>query len=138
MELTMGHEVEHRVKPLLPGWFGLPLGLVVGIAATVSSLELGAADQPILSLIAMVAVVNAAAMLTTAPAALVTMIACWCLHADFVLHPSGELTFSSQSAHDAIVLSLVTLCALGFAALVKPARTERDAALRRIPSPRRG
>src|SRR5256885_940991 len=84
--LTRGQEVESRVRPLLPGWFGLPLGLVVGVAATVSSLEVGAADQPVLSLMALVVVVNAAAMLTTASAAIVTMIVCWCLHSDFVLH----------------------------------------------------
>ena len=35
---------------------------------------------------------------------------CWCLHSGFVLGTFGELTFSHQSGHDALVLAG---CALG-------------------------
>jgi hypothetical protein len=110
----------------------------LSIVATVSSVAIGAAVQPIMSLIAMVAVVDAMALLTTVRAALATAVVCWCLHSGFVLGRHGELVFTPQSGHDALVLLLVTLSALGFASILRAAREHRDAALQRIPTQRQG
>jgi hypothetical protein len=124
--------------PLVPGWFGFPFGALVGVVVTLVVLVAGATAHPELSLVAMVIVVDIVAMMTTVVATLGTMVVCWCLHSGFVLGRYGELALTPRSGHDALVLGLVTLGALGFASLVRAARSQRDTALRSIPLPRSG
>jgi hypothetical protein len=106
----------------MPGGFGFPLGFALGIAATALALALGAAAQPILSVVAMVAVVDFTAMVTTVGATLATAAVCWCLHAGFVLGQHGELVFTAQARGDAIVLVVSALAVLAFASTVRAAR----------------
>jgi hypothetical protein len=68
----------------------------------------------------MVAVVDAAAMLTTVRATFATMVVCWCLHTGIVL---GGL--APRSGRDALVLLLAALSALGLASLIRPAPEPR-------------
>jgi hypothetical protein len=126
-----------RPAPLVPGRFGFPLGFALGVVATVLAVAIGATAQPILSLIVMVAVVDTMAMVTTVRATLGTMVVCWCLHAGFVLGRQGELAFTPQSGHDALVLLLVTLSALAFASIIRAFRTPQDL-MARIPTQRQG
>ncbi|ANZ35885.1 hypothetical protein BBK82_07100 [Lentzea guizhouensis] len=72
-----------------------------------------------LSVIAMVAVVNLVAMTSRAWAALATAAVCWCLHSGFVLGSLGVLTFTARSGHDALVIAG---CALGAILLVSTLR----------------
>ena len=112
--------------PAVLGRFGFPLGCALGVVATVLSGAAGATSQPILSLIAMVAAVDAVSMVTTVGAALATAAACWCLHTGFVLGRNGELAFTPQSRHDALVLLLAALSALAFASTIRAVRAQRD------------
>ncbi|WP_169792643.1 hypothetical protein [Lentzea aerocolonigenes] len=64
----------------------------------------GAASQPVLSVIAMVVVVNVIALFSTWPAALGTAVVCWFLHDGFVLGRHGDLALVGQAGHDALVI----------------------------------
>lgn len=93
-----------------PGGIGFFLGSVLAVVMTFAVVAAGAAGQPVLSVVALVAVVDLIALLSTAGAALATAVVGWCLHSGFVLGRLGELTFTGQSGHDALVLGG---CALG-------------------------
>jgi hypothetical protein len=122
----------------MPGGFGLPLGFVLGIAATVLAVAAGATNHPVLSVIVLVAVVDSLAMVTTVAATMATAALCWCLHAGFVLGRHGELVFTAQSRHDALVLGLCALAGLLFASTLRAARAplherERDVHVPPVP-----
>jgi hypothetical protein len=106
----------------MPGGFGFPLGFVLAVAATALVVALGAPSRPILSVVAMVAVVDFVAMLTTIGATLATAVVCWCLHAGFVLGRQGELAFTPQSRGDAVVLVLCALTGFALASTIRAAR----------------
>lgn len=117
--------------------------MALGFAATVLSVAAGATSVPIISLVAMVAVVDASAVVTTVRATLATAVVCWALHTGFVLGRRGELVFTPQSGHAALVLVLCALTGLGFASLLRADRVplhERvhDPRTPRIPLPRQG
>ena len=94
----------------VPAGFGFFLGAVLAVAATFLLVAAGARSQPVVSVVALVAVVDLVALVSTAAAALATAAVCWCLHSGFVLGTLGELTFTTSSGHDALVLAG---CALG-------------------------
>ena len=94
----------------VPGGFAFPAGAVLAVAMTFAVVAAGAASQPVISVIGLVAVVDLVAVLSTAGATLATAVVCWCLHSAFVLGRLGELTFTRQSGHDALVFAG---CALG-------------------------
>jgi len=132
-----------RTAPPVPAGFGFPLGMALGVAATVLSVAAGATSVPTISLVAMVAVVDATAMVTTVRATLATAAVCWALHAGFVLGRYGGLAFTPQAGHAALVLGLCALTGLGFAAILRAARVplherEHDPDRLIIPLPRQG
>ena len=132
-----------RTAPPVPAGFGFPLGVALGTAAMVLSVAAGATSVPIISLVAMVVVVDAVAMVTTVRATLATAVVCWALHAGFVLGRRGELVFTAQSGHAALVLGLCALTALGFASILRTARVplherEDDPRAPNVPLPRQG
>ncbi|MFB9908950.1 hypothetical protein [Allokutzneria oryzae] len=100
--------------------FGFPLGATLGLLVTPLLVASGA---PGLSLITMVAVVDGIAMISTYRAALATAMVCWALHSTFVIGEYGELTLSSESRNDALVLMLCALTALAFAATLRNTRS---------------
>jgi hypothetical protein len=93
----------------IPGGFGFPLGAAFGIAATVLVVATGATSQPVLSVIAMVVVVNVIALISTGWAALGTAVVCWFLHDGFVLGRHGDLALVGQAGHDAFVIGFDAL-----------------------------
>lgn len=106
----------------VPGGFGFPFGVVLAVAAAFLVVAVGATGQPVLSVVAMVAVVDVIAVLSTARATLATAAVCWCLHAGFVLGRQGELAFTAQSRHDALVLLFCALGGILFSSMVRAAR----------------
>lgn len=102
-----------------PGGFAFPVGAALAVAVTFAAVAIGARSQPVLSVVGMVAVVGFIAVISTAAATLATATLCWCLHSAFVLGSLGELTFTVQSGHDALVIGG---CALLGALLVSTAR----------------
>ena len=125
----------------VPGGLAFPAGTALAVAVTFLVVADGATSQPVISVVGLVAVVDLVAVLSTAPATLATAVVCWCLHAGFVLGRFGELTFSRQSGHDALVFAG---CALGgvllmstLRAAVAPAR-EHEARVPAIPRQRPG
>ena len=106
----------------MPGGFGFPVGVVLGVTATAVAVALGAPSQPILSVIALVVVVDITAMTTTVGATVATTAVCWCLHAGFVLGRHGELAFTPQSRSDAVVFFLCALAGLALASTIRAAR----------------
>ncbi|MCP3805077.1 hypothetical protein NLX83_38010 [Allokutzneria sp. A3M-2-11 16] len=109
--------------PVLPGAFAFPAGVVAGVGATALLVASGATGQPVLSLLAMVAVVDTVAMMSTVRATAATAVVCWALHAGFVLGHHGELAFTARAGTDAIALVLCAVTALAFAAALRLART---------------
>jgi hypothetical protein len=89
----------------------------------------GASSQPVLSVIAMVAVVNVIAVISTWRAALGTAVVCWFLHDGFVLGRHGDLALVGQAGHDALVIGFD---ALGVLVLVSTLR-EGDPSAPRVP-----
>ncbi|MFB9904262.1 hypothetical protein [Allokutzneria oryzae] len=118
--------------PVLPGAFAFPAGVAGGVVATALVVASGATGQPVLSLIAMVAVVDTIAMVSTMRATLATAVVCWALHAGFALGHHGELAFTAQSGEGALVLAFCALTALAFAAALRGVRTPLH---ERSPSP---
>jgi hypothetical protein len=122
----------------VPGGFAFPLGAALAVAMTFLVVATGARSQPVVSVVGLVAVVDLIALISTAGATLATAVVCWCLHSGFVLGRLGELTFTGQSWHDALVL---TGCALGGILLASTLRAsvaplherEHDARLPVIP-----
>ncbi|HEX6339917.1 hypothetical protein [Umezawaea sp.] len=106
----------------MPGGFGFPLGAVLGVTATALAVTVGATGQPILSVLALVAVVDLIALLSSVGATLATAVVCWCLHAGFVLGRHGELAFTPQSRGDAAVLLLCALTGLALASTIRATR----------------
>ncbi|WP_158853900.1 hypothetical protein [Saccharothrix deserti] len=128
-----------RTAPPVPAGFGFPLGVALGVAATLVSVGVGATRTPTVSLVAMAAVVDVIAMVTTVRATLATAAVCWALHAGFVLGRHGELALVPRSGHAALVLALCAFTALGFASTLRAVRAllhEREQP--RIPGPREG
>lgn len=103
----------------MSGGFGFSLGAALGVVATAAVVVAGATSQPVLSVIAMVAVVNVIALASTWRAALATAVVCWFLHDGFVLGRHGDLTLAGQAGHDALVIGLD---ALGVLVLVSTLR----------------
>lgn len=103
----------------ISGGFGFPLGAVLAIVATMLVVATGATSQPVLSVIAMAAVVNLIALISTWRAALATAVVCWFLHDGFVLGRHGDLALTGQAGHDALVIGFD---ALGVLVLVSLAR----------------
>jgi hypothetical protein len=91
-----------------------PLGLAGAFASAFLAREGVGSPEPLVSVLLMVAVIDAVALLGTARAAFATATACWLLHSWLVLgHPSG---------HDALVFALNALGATGFASLSRGVR----------------
>jgi hypothetical protein len=109
-------------QPPVPAGFGFPFGVALAVVAAFGAVGVGAVGHPILSLVAVVAVVDVIAVLSTAGAALATAVVCWCVHAGFVLGRRGELAFTAQSRHDALVLVLCGLAGIVFASTLRAAR----------------
>ncbi|WP_162788267.1 hypothetical protein [Amycolatopsis albispora] len=114
-----------RTAPPVPAGFGFPLGVVLGAAGTALAVAVGAKEAPVVSLVAMVVVVDATAMVTAARAAVATAAVCWALHSGFVLGEHAELTFTAESGRAAAVLALCVLTASGFASLLRSVRAPR-------------
>lgn len=93
-----------------PGGIGFFLGSALAVVMTFLVVAAGATSQPVLSVVALVAVVDLIAVISTGGAALATAVVGWCLHSGFVLGRLGELTFTGPSRHDALLLGG---CALG-------------------------
>ncbi|MGO1055522.1 hypothetical protein [Crossiella sp. CA198] len=105
--------------PVVPGGFGLPLGMTLAVVAVLIARALGATGQPVLSVIGVVLAVDVLALLSTAGATLVTAAFGWCVHTGFVLGGHGTLEFTAQSRHDALVLLLCAAGASLFATLIR-------------------
>jgi hypothetical protein len=110
-------------QPPVPGGFGFPFGVALAVVAAFGAVAAGAAGQPVLSLVAMVAVVDVIALASTTGATLATAAVCWSLQAGFVLGRHGDLVFTAQSGHDALVLGLSALAGIAFASTVRATRT---------------
>ncbi|WP_394361475.1 hypothetical protein [Amycolatopsis sp. SB7-3] len=86
-----------------------PLGFAGALVAVFLARAGDGSPQPLVSVLLMVAVIDAVALLGTARAAFVTATICWLLHSWLILgHPSG---------HAALVFALNSLGATGFAFL---------------------
>lgn len=96
----------------MPGGFGFPLGAVLGVAVVWLAVAAGATSQPVLSVVALVVVIDVIALISTAPATLATTVVCWSLHSGFVLGRHGDLALTGQAGHDALVLGLNALLVL--------------------------
>lgn len=107
------------MRTQVPGGFAFFFGSALAAVMTFLLVEAGARTEPVLSVVALVAVVNLVAVTSGAVATLATAAVCWCLHSGFVLGRLGELTFTGQSGHDALVLAG---CALGAVLLVSTMR----------------
>lgn len=94
-------------------------GAALAALMTLLLVAVGVRSAPVLSVLAMVAVVNLVAVTSKAWAALATATVCWCLHSGFVLGRLGELTFTARSGHDALVIAG---CVLGAVLLVSTLR----------------
>lgn len=103
----------------MPLGIGFPLGAVLASAMTFLVVATGAASQPVLSVLALIAVVGFIAVTSTVGATLATTAVAWCLHAGFVLGRFGELELSARSWHDALVLGVFGLIAAVLAALAR-------------------
>lgn len=97
------------MRERMSGGFGFSLGAALGVAATAVVVAAGATSQPVLSVIAMVAVVNVIALVSTWRAALGTAVVCWFLHDGFVLGRHGDLALVGQAGHDALVIGFDAL-----------------------------
>ncbi|RSM70425.1 hypothetical protein DL991_37865 [Amycolatopsis sp. WAC 01375] len=101
-----------------------PLGFAGALAAAFLAQAGSVSPQPFVSVLLMVAVIDAVALFSTARAAFATAVICWVLHSWLVLgHPSG---------HDALVFALNALGATGFAFLSRDVRRGGDPDLRRV------
>lgn len=101
-----------------------PLGFAGALAAAFLARAGGVAPQPVVSVLLMVAVIDAIALLSTARAAFATAATCWILHSWLVLgHPSE---------HDALVFALNALGATGFASLSRDVHLGGAPDLRRV------
>ena len=115
------------------------MGVVLGIAATTLVVAVGANSQPVLSVIAMVAVVNLIALISTWRAALATAVVCWFLHDGFVLGRHGDLALIGQAGHDALVIGFDALGVLLLVSLLRAAlapmlhRRDGDSSAPRLP-----
>ncbi|WP_439658494.1 hypothetical protein ACSHWB_39875 [Lentzea sp. HUAS TT2] len=103
----------------VPGGLAFFLGSALAAVTTSLLVAVGVRSEPVLSVLAMVAVVNLVAVTSKAWAAPATATVCWCLHSGFVLGRLGELTFTARSGHDALVIAG---CALGAVLLVSTLR----------------
>lgn len=125
----------------LPGGFGFPLGAVLGVAAVWLAVAAGATSQPVLSVVALVVVIDVIALISTAPATLATTVVCWSLHSGFVLGRHGDLALTGQAGHDALVLGLNALLVLLLVSVARAATAplhehEHDPTAPRIPTQR--
>src|SRR5436309_12696493 len=121
-----------KLQVPVPSGFGFPLGFLLGVLVTMVTVALGATREPVMSVVALVAVVDLVALTSTFRATLGTALVCWALHAGFVLGRHGEIAFTGQSGQDALVLLLIGAAASGFAGLLRVYRRhERPTA--RIP-----
>lgn len=115
------------------------MGAALAVAATMLVVATGATSQPVLSVIAMVIVVNVIAVVSTAWAALGTAVVCWFLHDGFVLGRHGDLALVGQAGHDALVIGLdalgVLLLVSTFRAALAPMLhlSESDSSAPRLP-----
>ncbi|MEV6238635.1 hypothetical protein [Lentzea sp. NPDC051838] len=105
----------------MPFGIGFPLGAVLACATTFLVVVSGAASQPVLSVLALAAVIGFIAVTSTISATLATAAVAWCLHAGFVLGRLGDLELSARSAHDALVLGGVGLIASVLTSIASPA-----------------
>lgn len=112
-------------RPLISGWFGFPLGFVAGVVVTFAAVGVGATGFPVISLVLLLAVVNAIAVLSTPLAAAGTAAVCWAMHAEFVLGHHGELSFSGVAARDAGILLGSAVAMATVAALLRAATRVR-------------
>ncbi|RKT69274.1 hypothetical protein DFJ66_2478 [Saccharothrix variisporea] len=101
---------------------GYALGFTAAVFAGLLAVAAGATNHPILSLIAMVAVVDLIAMLSTVPAMLATAIVCWLLHAGFVLGRRGDLVFDDDSRDFGLTLLAAGLCSAAVATALRGSR----------------
>ncbi|UMP07281.1 hypothetical protein [Amycolatopsis sp. EV170708-02-1] len=91
-----------------------PLGFAGALAAAFLARAGDGSPQPLVSVVLMVAVIDAVALLGTARAAFATAAVCWILHSWLILgHPSGR---------EALVFALNALGATGFAFLSRDIR----------------
>ncbi|HEX8865815.1 MAG TPA: hypothetical protein VF821_09190 [Lentzea sp.] len=104
-----------------PAGFGFFLGAALAVVATFLVVLAGARSQPVVSVVALVAVVDLVAVISTASATLATAAVCWCLHSGFVLGRLGQLVFTAQARHDALVIGLCALGGILFASTARAA-----------------
>lgn len=103
-----------------------PLGFAGALAAVFLAQAGSVSPQPFVSMLLIVAVIDAVALFSTARATFATATICWVLHSWLVLgQPSG---------HDALVFALNALGATGFAFLSRDARRRGDPGLQRVSS----
>ena len=126
----------------MPGGFGFPLGSTLGIIVVTLGIMGGATSQPIISVVGLVAVIDAVAIFSTASAAIGTAVICWLLHAGFVLGRHGQLALTGQSRHDALVFAADALAVLVLVRIARSATAllherENDPAAPRIPGQRK-
>ncbi|MFD5250422.1 hypothetical protein ACFWIW_38145 [Amycolatopsis sp. NPDC058340] len=116
----------------VPASISCPLGFA-GALAVAFLARAGGSPQPLVSVLLMVAVIDAVALLGTARATFATAAICWLLHSWLVLGHPAE--------HDALVFALNALGASGFAFLsrdVRPASGSPDSVSRTRQRPRTG
>ncbi|USX53912.1 hypothetical protein [Lentzea sp. HUAS12] len=129
------------MRTTVPGGFAFFSGSALAAVVVLLLVAVGVRSEPVLSVVALVAVVDLVAVTSRAWAALATVVVCWCLHSGFVLGRLGDLTFTARSGHDALVLGG---CALGAVLLVSTLRAasaplhedEHDENVPTIPRPR--
>ena len=127
------------MRTRLSGGFGFPLGCVLGVVVTILSAAFGATGHPGISVFAMVLVIDAVAVLSTARATLGTIAVCWCLHAGFILGRRGELALTAQSGRDALILVLCGLAAIILVDTLRAAEKQaHNVAFPHIPTQRSG
>ena len=113
--------------PVLEWGFAFPLGFALGIVGTALSVSVGATGWPVVSVVVLVVVTDVVAVVSTAWPTLATAVVCWCLHSGFVLGRAGELAFSAQSWHDALVLMVNAVVASVVVATIRAALSYRRA-----------
>ena len=92
--------------PRLPAGLGFALGFAASVVATILAWLLGAARDPAVGLILLIATAGIVGTLTTPVGAVASAAQCWAFYTGFILNRLGVLTFDHGSLTTLLVIVL--------------------------------